>query len=191
MLETRIKLICKKCGKERFVSKGMLWFIENGKTTGQCRSCSLIGNKRKTLGKPYDKKFFRSAIYSSWANMKARCLNRNSPKYFRYGGRGIKICDKWLTFSGFLEDMQDTFQEGLTLERINNNGNYCKENCKWILPELQANNTSKNRKLTFNNKKLSITAWAKKLGGNNHLVANRIDKLRWPIGKALTIYANE
>jgi len=78
-------------------------------------------------------------IWCSWRCMKTRCLNPNNFKYKDYGGRGIEVCEKWLNFQGFFEDM-GVRPEGMTLERKNNSLGYYKENCKWATPKEQASN---------------------------------------------------
>lgn len=81
-----------------------------------------------------------TGIYRSWVSMKDRCDRIKNPRYMDYGGRGITYDPKWKDFLGFYEDMKDGWQKGLTIDRINNGGNYCKENCKWSTYKEQANN---------------------------------------------------
>jgi len=92
----------------------------------------------------------RPSFYNIWQNMKARCLNPNHPKYHRYGGRGIKVCNEWLDIKGFSEwALNNGWEDGLSIDRINNDGNYCPENCQWIT-------------LSENSKKKSTTKLTKK-----------------------------
>ena len=84
--------------------------------------------------------FADTPIWRSWLNMKQRCTNTNSPRYHDYGGRGITIDPRWDTFVGFYNDMGDTYEEGLSIDRIDVNGNYCKENCRWANDHIQGYN---------------------------------------------------
>jgi len=77
--------------------------------------------------------------YTSWANMKQRCLNKNKPEYPHYGGRGISVCQEWLEFDQFARDMGDR-PYGMTLERLDTDGDYCPDNCAWVTRERQAFN---------------------------------------------------
>lgn len=79
-------------------------------------------------------------FFNIWRSMKDRCLNPNSKYYRHYGGRGISVCEKWLRFPGFQKDMFPTYKEDLTIDRVDVNGNYCKENCKWSTRKEQTRN---------------------------------------------------
>ena len=81
--------------------------------------------------------------YYSWVHMRQRCLNPNNEKYEFYGKRGISICDRWKDFNNFIEDMGDRPSKLHSVGRINNDGNYSPENCRWELPNQQAVNTSR------------------------------------------------
>lgn len=93
--------------------------------------------------KPYDWRVHgktRTPTYSSWCAMKGRCLNPNNHKYKDYGGRGITVCNEWVnSFESFLADMGEK-PFGLSIDRLDVNGPYCKSNCKWSTPKEQANN---------------------------------------------------
>lgn len=95
------------------------------------------------------KKYKRShRLYTTWHHMVERCNKINSFNYHKYGARGIKVCDSWLNMDNFVNDMFPSYQEGLTLDRINNDLGYSKDNCRWTTIQIQNRNT---RKIRINN----------------------------------------
>jgi hypothetical protein len=114
-----------------------------------------------------------------------RCRNPNSPIYHHYGGRGITVDPKWDTFMGFLEDMGKAPDE-LTLDRIDNDKGYSKENCRWVTMAVQANNKRNNRYLTSNGETLSLSQWARKLGVCTETIRKRLNR-GWTVESAVTV----
>jgi hypothetical protein len=120
----------------------------------------------------------------SYTSMINRCYNKKHPHYKDYGGRGIKVCIRWRkSFFNFLEDMGRK-PEGLTLERIDNNKGYYKENCKWATWEEQANNRRNNKYITYNGKTQTMAQWAKEYNIPRNTFYNRI-KAGWSIERAI------
>ena len=126
-------------------------------------------------------------LYNIWANMKARCRNERNPEYKRYGERNIKICEDWLTYSNFRQwAISNGYNEKLSIDRIDNNGDYCPENCRWTTPKEQANNTRKTRFITIGDKTHSVSEWSRILGIKQSTLNMRLNKYGWSEEKALT-----
>ena len=129
---------------------------------------------------------YGTPLYKKWEAMKRRCLNKNEKCYPRYGGRGIKICKKWLEFIGFAEDMGTSFVQGMSLERVNNDGDYCKINCKWIPISEQARNKRSVTLYEFGGELLSIPELSKKYGIKQDTLYARLKNYGWSLKEALT-----
>lgn len=123
--------------------------------------------------------------HRSWEQMIARCANKNNANYHNYGGRGIKVCDRWSCgidgFYNFLEDMGKR-HNGMTLDRIDYNGGYCKENCRWVNMVVQNNNKRNNHYITLYGKTKTVTQWAREYNINPATVFSRI-KMGWSSDK--------
>lgn len=118
-----------------------------------------------------------------WRDMRQRCLNPNSQRYYTHGGRGITICDRWGVFKNFLEDM-GLKPDGYTLERVNNDAGYSPDNCKWATPHEQARNRRTNVFVEFNGEVKTVIDWANSLGISFSAMNKRLRK--WPLDRALS-----
>lgn len=124
--------------------------------------------------------------YKSWCAMIQRCLNPNNDAYYRYGGAGIAICDRWLSFPNFAADMGPRPGREYSIERINNSGNYEPSNCRWATVKEQSNNRKSNRVIAHDGLVLTVSQWAERLGMQGQTIAKRIDIWNWPIERALS-----
>jgi hypothetical protein len=127
----------------------------------------------------------RSGTYNAWRNMRQRCRNPEHPQYPNYGARGITVCDRWSSFETFLADMGERPQ-GLTLERINNDGNYAPDNCVWDTNGVQQRNKRTTHLLTFDGRTLCLKDWAREAGINYSTLRKRITRSGWSVERALT-----
>ena len=126
--------------------------------------------------------------YICWSAIQQRCYYIKHKDYDNYGGRGIRVCDRWLDpengFLNFLEDMGPKAHKNLSIERELVNGDYCPENCRWATVEEQAYNKRNNINITFEGKTQCIAAWAEELGIQYATLRSRIVR-GWPVDKAL------
>lgn len=131
-------------------------------------------------------------FYQIWCAMKQRCLYPKHNRFKSYGGRGITICNEWLDFQNFKQDMYKSYQKSCkiqgerntTIDRINPNGNYNKENCQWNTLWKQNLNRSNNHLITYKGETKPLTQWAREKGFKRGLLENRI-KRKWSVKKML------
>jgi len=145
---------------------------------GETASCGCL---RKILATKHG--HASTPEYHTWADMLQRCLNPKVLGYSRYGGRGITVCDRWLSFKNFLADMGPRPYK-LTIERKNNDGNYEPGNCRWATRKEQQNNMRTNVRLTYQGKTQNLSQWAIELGINRVTLNMRLLK-GWSVEKAL------
>jgi hypothetical protein len=145
----------------------------------------IFYNKRKKLDKK-DKTFIRT-----YRNMMQRCYNKNSGSYKYYGDRGISVCWRWHDFENFYKDMYKTFELGLSIDRINNEGNYEPNNCRWVTNKEQCYNRRSNRILSFDGLTMTLTEWAEKIGIDRDTITARLNAYNWSVEKALTTPVRE
>ena len=129
----------------------------------------------------------KTRIRNIWNHVKQRCINPNNDAYKYYGGRGICICEEWKSFPAFLEwSMNNGYDEDLTIDRIDTNGNYEPNNCRLVSRKVQQNNTRHTRLYTINGETKSIAEWCRKYGVPHERVRVRVVDKGWDIEKALT-----
>lgn len=164
------------CGGGRIVSNDHL---RNGDVTD-------CGCYRKHI--PFFKKhgMCNTRLYNIWSLMKERCYNSKRKEYCNYGGRGIAVCTEWMEAANFIEwSLNNGYSEDLTLDRIDNNGNYCPENCRWVSKKVQMGNRRNNHIIEFNGERKTITQLAEENGLTYYQLYKRL-KLGWDIEKAVS-----
>lgn len=165
------------CGNQIEVSTNSL-HKGNTKSCG-CLYRDYINNLRPNAIKHGDSK---TRLYNIWRDMKLRCYNEKQTGYKNYGARGIKLCDEWLNdFISFKNWAIDAgYQNDLTLDRLDNDGDYEPSNCKWSTPKEQSNHKRNNRCLEYRGEKHTIAEWSNLTGIAYHLIWNRL-KNGWSV----------
>jgi hypothetical protein len=170
--------LCKcDCGNEKIVRSDCL-------KRDQVKSCGCLQYEHAIIKHNLSK----TKIYHVWAGMKDRCLNENNKAYKHYGERGVTVCEEWQKdFMSFYNwSMQNGYEEGLSVDRINNNGNYEPSNCRWVDMKSQCNNHRRNVLITFDGKTQNIQQWANELNIKHSTLYGRLITNKWSIKRALT-----
>lgn len=128
-----------------------------------------------------------SPAYYSWSSARSRCNNPKDKQYFRYGGRGITFCERWNDFANFLDDMGERPSGKFSLDRIDSNGNYEPNNCRWAVPIQQSSNRRRSVLITFEGKTTPLSVLCRRLGLNYQAMYRRIVTWKWDAHKAFTI----
>lgn len=140
---------------------------------GESRSCGCLKTEMHTT---HGDSANGSRLYRIWENMKQRCTNPCNSNYHRYGGRGISICEEWLnSYTAFKAwAMQNGYRDSLTLDRIDNDSNYCPDNCRWATRAMQDQNKRQSVIIKIGSVKKCATAWAREYGLKPGTVRSRI-----------------
>lgn len=165
------KWLCRcKCGTEREVVRSSLVF-------GRSKSCGCLSRESaKTRAiHGFCAGGRKQRWYLAWHAMMARCSDTKNAKYHRYGGRGIKVCERWHDKFAFFADMGES-PPGLTLDRIDNNGDYEPGNCRWVDRLTQRHNQERTEWLTYNGRTMCSAQWAKELGIARSSLRRRLKK---------------
>ncbi len=131
--------------------------------------------------------FSKRRLVNIYSLMKQRCYNPRNPGFHNYGGRGIRVCVDWLLDSNsfYTWAVNNGYSDELSIDRIDNNGDYSPANCRWVTVKVQNNNTRTNRLLTYKGKTQTMAQWADEVGINYAALENRINRLKWPLSRAL------
>lgn len=167
-----------ECGNKKTVSDTHL-------KSGHTRSCGCLKKEKAKPPIVAKHNMSRTRLYQIWKDMRGRCERPTSPRYYTHGARGIKVCAEWQEFIPFYEwAMANGYRDNLTIERINNGGNYCPENCKWATQKEQGNNRRTNCLVEYNGEKHTLSEWATILGIKYSTLVGRINKRKWSVERA-------
>lgn len=165
------------CGNERLV-------IAQNLIRGNSKSCGCLCRENTSKANSTHR-LTKHPVYKSWASMKKRCHGNDPHAYKYYGSRGIKMCERWERFENFWDDMSPTWKQGLKIERINNDGDYCPENCKWATHSEQLRNTRLTRWLEFKGLRKSLAEWSEITAIPYKTIHSRL-VYGWNVERALT-----
>lgn len=158
---TKWNCVC-ECGNKVVVTTNAL-------KTGHTVSCGCKKIKHHRANK--------ERLYQTWCNMRNRCRNKNRPDWKRYGGKGITICPEWDDYAVFREwALSNGYNDNLTIDRIDSNGNYCPENCRWVDYKVQANNISRNHIIEYQGEKKTMAEWADYFGLSYSAMQHRVER---------------
>lgn len=178
--DRRYCVLCQcECGKQKVVREAD---VRSGRTKA-CGCWNIEHAAQLNRSHGHTRKGAKCRTYIAWKGIFRRCFNSNEPQWKDYGGRSITVCERWRDFRNFLADMGEK-PLGMTLERINNNGNYEPRNCKWATYKEQNRNKRSNRMVVFKGKHM-VLAEALVLAGTNRATFYWRVNQGWPEERAL------
>jgi hypothetical protein len=169
--------IC-SCGKE---FSALLDKVKENKVSCGCQQATKM---KKLILNNVTHGLWKHPLYSIWNGMIQRCTNTTISNYRNYGGRGIKVCDRWNSIELFIEDMYSSYIKGYDLDRIDNNGDYSPDNCRWVTRKDNCNNRRTTAYLEYNGTKRSVSEWSSLTGIPSHVLLKRSKK--WKIQEVFT-----
>ena len=184
-IENKGKKVCWKCKCECGNYKDV---ISCHLLSGAINNCGCLKkDKIKRIKTKHGKS--KTKLFRVWAHMKDRCYREKDKRFRNYGGRGIKICEEWLNKeNGFINfynwAIKNGYKENLSIDRIDNDGNYEPQNCRWTTMKVQANNTTRNHYLTYKGEKHTIAEWSTLTNIQQETIRKRL-KRNWTIERTL------
>jgi len=161
-----------------------------GLRAGSTKSCGCFNSDQKRsicIKRNTKHGASKTKLYRVWTSLRERCNSPNVVSYPRYGGRGIYVHPDWESFERFRDDMGYPPSKKHTIDRIDCNGPYSEENCRWVLQRVQQNNRRNNRLITHNGETRTLQQWVRLTGLPRKTISSRIDR-GWPIDKALDFF---
>lgn len=171
-----VRWFCKcACGNETVVASTKL-------TQGRTRSCGCIQIESRIKHG-----YSHTNEYHIWNGIVHRCRNKNNHAYTRYGNVGIDVCEEWFeSFENFYADMGARPSKNHTIDRVDNNKGYSKENCRWATMTEQQRNKTNNRMIQFNGKNMCLSEWCEVLNMPLNTLRNRLVTRKWSVERSLT-----
>jgi|GEM_PF-1200935 len=164
-----------ECGVTVVVDTGAL-------TSGNSKSCGCLAIDSLKARRIHSG--IGTKTYRIWQAMLNRCRNKRAPHYNNYGGRGVSVCAEWFEFTSFISDMGECPSGDYSIERVDNEEGYSKQNCKWATRQEQGRNKRNNRLISFNGETMILKDWADRIGIDQASLRERLEK--WPLDAALT-----
>lgn len=181
--------VCKcTCGRTCVVEEGHL-------RTGHTVSCGCYRKDKLSRSIPRKHGLSKHPLYNVWVRMRARCYNKNYPTYKHYGGRGIGVCPEWrdspVEFIKWAEKNHLDTNKGLSIDRIDNDGDYSPENCRVANLITQGNNKRNNHKVTYNGETHTVTEWSRITGISVNALLYRLNNPKWTLDKVFEVQTKD